>query len=880
MVDFNRLTAKEKGNPQNSKGSEVVDEINNVFTEIEALRKLLDVNDGIYQTGYRTTTGEYKFIAGSKKLVFLESAADNLIDALKAYTDDKVTIKAMAARNQLKIEKAIGIVDDQGNRVSDDNLPQTFNVELPVGYFPIEGDIDLPPCTGAFLGQGAIRRKKALSFNGRPVFNSILEHPTCLLPVGGSDKGGIRTQCGSTRIGGFAIHGGMKETGDGGHGIIEGFTPPIPAYAAASTEAGKAPSKFNPFTQNNFGKPFVYSDITAFADQVDGSTEITVPAKGTYTDAYPIVNDDTVDIPLVRWVRAFDGSGTEIARYANIGQKLGGGIVGINDKNRQCTSKPKSAGETRVYHKPIKDGDTTTTVVVPQGLPAATAKVEVSLYNLVRNETYKMLMMPFISGAFAVAARAQGNIFENILIDSMPWNGMMLVDGAYNQHTCITARNNGLDGFHAPAGYEDFMHNTFDSCAAVNNYGWGLKVREPFKGSTSTRDSNKWPTADGKFLVHRKVTYSASLNDFSNFDTYGNRGGALYMGADSNVITCGGMEHHFDSNNISPFGDSAKKDLGDWNPLRWAGCVVFAAQCRQNSIRVTGTPTDSRRVLMAKWRNTLQTAAPTNPDSNIYVACAANHYTHPRSDQYGSLVDLRPPSFSTLFFTQYAENERTGGEIYNNGGTGIMELMATWAKKDTLVFQPYLYPISPVKNFEDETMDVVFSVQDKNNPVAKKGSVGVSADRIGIVNQTDMTDMFVNSAYWVQSGAKKDIPAGGRVKVSVVLSPTSMRSRATIGNLDLTYMTAHVNYIDDLNDRKSEGGRISNTPVPTYIVIENPTIRRYKNSSGDWRMEVSFNLHNTSTTDYVGVQNERHRYTVKLTNHQPNRTITVTDPLA
>lgn len=875
MVDFNRLTAREKGNPANSKGSDVVGELNNVFTEIEAMRKLLDLNDGVYQTGYRTSGGDYHFIAGAKKLVFLESVADNLVDALKAYTDDKVSIKAMAARNQAKIEKAIGTRDAQGNLVGDDNLPQTFNVELPVGYFPIEGDIDLPPCTGAFLGQGAIRRKKALSFNGSPVFNSILEHPTCLLPVGGSDKSGIRTQCGSTRIGGFAIHGGMKDDGDGGHGIIEGFTPPIPAYAAASTEKGKAPSKSNPFTQNNFGKPFVYSGIKAF-QKVNNTTEITVPAKGTYTDATPIVNDDTVDIPLVRWVRAFDSSGAEIARYANIGQKLGGGIVGINDKDRQCTSKPKQAGETRAYHKPIKDADTTTVVVVPDGgLPDQTDTVEVSFYNLERHKSYAMLMMPFLSGSYSVAARAQGNFFENIVIDSMPWNGMMMVDGAYNQHTCIIARNNGLDGFHAPAGYEDFMHNTFDSCGAVNNKGWGIKLREPFMGSSSALDSNKWPTDAGAFEVHRKMTYTASLNNLSNFDTYGNRGGAMYMGGDSNSLTCGGMEHHFDSNNIDPFGTSAKKDLGDWNPLRWAGCVVFAALCRQNKITVTGTPTDSRRVLMADWKNTYQSPAPTNPDSNRYTACAGNHYTHPRSDVYGSLVDLRPTSFSTLFFTQYAENERAGGNIFNKGGTGIMELMTTWAKKDTLLFQPFLYNISPKKNFENESMQVVFSVQEASNDVANKGFIGVSADRMGLVNQFDKTLLFVNDAFWVQSGAKKDIPAGGRIAITSTLSSSIMRINEDIENLDMTYLTTHVNYIDDFKARKAQGGRISNTPIPDHIVVESPKLRRYQNNAGTWLMQISFNLHNTSTADYTGVQGERHAFNFKVENHAPNRAITV-----
>ncbi|OEE65859.1 hypothetical protein A1OO_08605 [Enterovibrio norvegicus FF-33] len=855
--------------------TELTQKVEQVDAEVGGLMGALAYQDSFFQSGYRDEDGVYKAIPQEKRLPKLQSIGSTFIDAKAFGQANPQILQDIARANQRAIEVALGTRHPDGTKVNDADLPHTFNVELPIGYFPIVGDLDLPPCVGRFYGLGSMLRRKGLYVGNTEALRNISEFGTCLFIVGDNNESGIRTQCSSSRVGYFTIHGGLKPEGSGGHGVIEGYTPPIAEATALSTLSDRAAALPNTFTQNRFGEPIVHRDLTAFSQAGNGDTHITV-AVGSYNDQFPVVDDDSIDIPLVRYVRAYDSDRVEIARYAMSGTKLGGGHR-FSFHDGDCTSRPARdedgqvlASETRVYHQPFDpETDENTTIVVPGGLPADTVTVDVSLYHLVYHQTYTMLMFPFLHGKFSVAARQHANHFESITVESMPWNGWMLVDGFCNRHVGIICRYNQLDGFHAPAGYEDYMHNTFEACAGINNQGWGVYLREPF--NTSHSNDNAWPDGEGRFIVHRKRTYSASLNDLGNFDTYGNRGGAFYFGADSNRLITGSAEHHYDAHNIDIFGTRSDKHLGDWNPLRWAGCIVFAALARQNEITMTSTPTDTRRVLFCRWRNPLQTVATTNPDSNIFAAESCNHYTHPRPDQIGSLVNVLAPSFANMMFTQYWEHDRLTEGNLNKGGSGFIDLLATWSKRDTLLFRPYLYSVSPKQNFDSSVLNVVFSSQDDDTDVAKAGRVTLSADQLGIAGQYATDNMYVGTVHWVATN--DTIPVGSSKMVATFISEAG--SGFDIANLDLSRPSLSISYVDDDQSKVAQGGIDYDQSLPDSLIIQTPRIARYQNANDDWVLRVQFELFNAGDSDFVGngVNNERYRFAFRFETHCRNNTV-------
>lgn len=917
--------------------------------------------------------GSFHLVANDAKFLPLESIGSTLEEAEAYWVSNRADCEAMAARNQLAIEKALGKIDDQGNPIPDDDTNHVFNIELPVGYIPIEGDLIIPPRSGKFLGQGAFRRYKSTpKVGGGNVQSSILEYPTALMPIGGSDKNGVMTQCIGAHVGRFAILGKLKAFNDGGNALMVGHTPPVPDAANSVTPTHFAASMHNHFTQDRFVEPeYATVDSTAVTTQPNGDVHITIPIKGSFSDRRDLENllaDDEIDVPLVRWVRTFDANGKELERWSNIGYhefiwmndpakyndptlpndaarkafklelKNSAGVngfypvwaaktlVGINNNNRMTTSDPAKDDQgniietERVYHLPIGENDTTTTIVIPGGFrdevithpsdpaqdvsatPADVVSIEVSLYKLEKFQTMKTQMMPYLGGGWSRAARCQFNIFDSIVLDGMPWNGYVGVDGAYNNHTCISARNNGLDGFFFPGGYEDFMHNSFDSCSAVNNGGWALYLSEAKQGISGlpapelVDGDSGWPTGKvgdvpidpSRFVWHKKLTYTASLNDFSNFDCYGNRGGALYIGADSNTINTGGSEHHFDTHNKDPLGryDDWVDDLGvtrpgvyidtrvgeyerglyngrqfgDWSPLRWFACYAFAAVSRQNDLTITGTPTDTRRCWFAKWVN--HRLKPVHPTSNLYRAIASNHFVHPRQDNYGSLVDVRSKSIANLFLTQYSEHERTG-DILNNG-QGIIELVGTFIKKDTYGVMPFLYPISKQENSISANMDWVFTNKHPESP-CPEGLFTLSADALGIVGQTNITMMYVNN---VLDQMKGTVLGPGESKVDSVIVPAVAGFDPETD--DISRLICDITYVvDDVDDSRTA------PRLPDYIRPVIQGFERTRNGAGDVRVYVRYAWHNFSATEtYTADANdEKHLLVYRLSNHTPNNVL-------
>ncbi len=785
----------------------------------------------------------------------LVSIGESSEQARARWVADRESVKLIAKDNQRKLEQALGLRDDLGNLVPDADLSLAFNVVMGKGYFPILGDLVIPVGAGFFRGQGSYVRRKSLSAELR----GVAKHPTALCPIGGTDNNGVLTQCGSTLVADFAVSGCLKDPGDGGNGMIIGHTPPQPSIAASSRPnttqfwAGQP----NKLPQKRFTYPLVWPDLTSFKlNNGAGDTEIIVPARGAYTSSKEVLLDDKVDVPLVRWVRAFAANGTEIARYANVGSKLGGGAVGINADDRQTTGNPKKTGETRVYNKPIGKNDTTTTVVVPGGLPAKTVTVEVSFYNWVTHYSLVSQMTPYLPENYYTSARASYNEFMNIVVERMPWNGFVGIDGAYNSLTNLMARENGLDGWFFPGGYEDYMHNAFVSCAAVNNGGWSLYASEPVLGSRNVNDSNGWPNAAGVLKVHRKVTYTASSNDFGNFDTYGSRGGAMYIGSSSNSMQTGSMEDHFDANNVDPFGSSPLKEESDWNPIRWGSIVVFAADARQNDIVITSTPTDSRRVTYCKARLVQETPDPNYADSNLYSAISSNHYCHPRPDSYGSLVEVRPPSIAHLHLTPYDENERSAGDVQGLPG-GVAELQGLFSGLRSYLFRPWVYGITPISKQLPFGWKVTYSAKHSKLPGAGK-EVSLSADALGIAGQYRMNNLYYGTI--VQNLKGRTIPAGGIYTISSMVNFFTTRD---FDEIDMNMLSVSVNYLYDEIDKTAGNPAMK---LPTTLLIMPARIRLWKNAAGDAKFQVEIPMLNTSDKDlvYSDGENLMHYFKIKI----------------
>ncbi|WP_211254229.1 hypothetical protein [Enterovibrio calviensis] len=782
----------------------------------------------------------------------LESIGLTADEARRKWASDREGVIAMAQRNQIKIEQGLRLRDLNGDLVPASKERYDFNVVMGKGYFPIVGNLLIPAGAGTFQGQGCFVRRKSLF----SAVKSVTTHPTALCPIGGTDNDGLLTQCGSSRIFDFAVSGCLKDPGDGGNGIVIGHTPPEPdvAKSAPPTSPQYWAGQPNRTPQKRFGKPQVWSDLTSFKlKNSNGDTEIIVPAKGTYSTSKDVLLDDTVDIPLVRWVRAFSANGTEIARYANVGNTLSGKPVGISAEDRQTTSNPLPTGETRVYHEPIKPSDKTTTVIVPNGLPSATKTVEVSFYNHISYYTVLSQMTPYLPGNYYTVARASYNAFANIVVEDMPWNGFVGVDGAYNTLINMMARANGLDGWFFPGGYEDYMHNSFIGCAGVNNQGWALFMSEPLQGSRNPADSNGWPTSKGQLEVHRKVTYIASSNDLANFDGYGNRNGALYMGANSNSMQTGSMEHHFDTHNIDPFGNASTKDDADWNPMRWTSLIVFTAESRRNAIVMTSTPTDTRRVTFCKTRLEQQSPLSGNPDSNIYSGLSANHYCHPRPDDFASLLEVRPPSIAHFHLTPYDENERVAGDLpARPGGTG--ELQGLFSGSRTVLFRPWIYDITPIKNHLPYGWKVVFSAKDKELPGAGK-DVALSADSIGIAGQHQLNTLYFGTHTHNFKG--RTIESGRVYTVSADISFLSDR----FDDINMNLLSVSANYLFD------EVKKTSGTPaekLPVTLLVMPARIRLWENAKGAKKFYVEIPLLNTDSKDVSFPDNSNHLQYFKI----------------
>lgn len=784
----------------------------------------------------------------------LESIGLSPKQARAKWQKDRNSVIAMAERNQIKLEQALRLRDTNGDPISPTKARYDFHVIMGKGYFPIVGNLLIPTGSGTFRGQGSYVRRKALS----GALKDVTTHPTALCPIGGSNNDGIYTQCGSSRLFDFAVSGCLKDPGDGGNGIVIGHTPPQPKVAENS--APNTPKYWagqpNQLPQKRFGIPQVWSGLTRFTlNNGEGDTEIIVPARGTYSDPKEVLLDDKIDVPLVRWVRAFDATGKEVARIANIGKKLDGKMVGIKVSDRQTTSKPSAQGETRVYHRPIKRADTTTTVVVPGGLPATTKTVEVSFYNLEAHYTLLSQMTPYLPGNFSTTARASYNDFMNIVVDAMPWNGFVGIDGAYNTHINLMARENGLDGWYFPGGYEDYMHNSFIGCAAVNNDGWGLYLSEPTLGSRNPVDDKRWPTPEGKLEVHRQWTYIASSNDLGNFDAYGNRGGAIYMGACSNSMQTGSTENHFDSNQYDPFETSAYDDKADRNPLRWTSLVVFTADSRQNDLVVTSTPTDSRRVTYCKTRLFWETPRASNPDSNIYSGLSGNHYTHPRHDDFGSLVNVRPPSIAHLHLSPYDEHERAAGDLQAQKG-GSAELQGLFSGSRTVLFRPWIYEISSLDNHLPYSWKVMFSAKDKTLPGAGK-DVALLADAIGLAGQHKLNTLHFGTHVHNFKGIV--IRPGKVFTLSVDIPLLSQE----FDNVDMNLLNVSVNYLFD-EIRKTTG-----TPapkLPASLLVMPARVRLWKNAAGTKKFYLEIPLFNTGSEalSYSDTSDHKHYFKIKI----------------
>ncbi|MDD1780215.1 hypothetical protein LRP49_03280 [Enterovibrio sp. ZSDZ35] len=784
----------------------------------------------------------------------LESIGESPEQAKAKWRNDRASVVAMAERNQIKLEQALRLRDAAGDLVPPTKERYDFHVVIGKGYFPIVGNLLIPVGAGTFRGQGCYVRRKSLP----SAFKGVTTHPTALCPIGGSDNNGILTQCGSSRVFDFAISGCLKDEGDGGNGMILGHTPPEPDTVgnAKPNVAQYWAGQPNRMPQKRFGEPQIWTSLTSFnLKNSQGQTEITVPAKGTYSAPKDVLLDDTVDIPLVRWVRAFDANGKEVARYANSGKKLDGKLVGINADDRQTTGRPRKNGETRVYNLPISETDKTTTVIVPLGLPVTTKTVDVSFYNLVTHHSLLSQMTPYLTENFYTNARASYNEFLNIVVEEMPWNGFVGIDGAYNTHIDLMARENGLDGWYFPGGYEDYMHNSFIGCAAVNNEGWGLYLSQPTLASRSGADNNQWPNAEGELVVHRKWTYIASSNDLGNFDGYGNRGGSLYMGASSNSMQTGSMEHHFDSHNIDPFGTSSTAPRADWNPMRWTSLVVFTADSRQNDIVITSTPTDSRRVTYCKARLEHESPSPSNPDSNIYSGLSGNHYCHPRPDTFGSLIDVRPPSIAHLHLTPYDEHERAGGDMQAKpGGPGELQGLFSGIRK--VLFRPWVYEITPIKNHLPHGWNVVFSAKDKNLPGAGK-DVTLSADALGLAGQHALTTLHFGSHPYNFKGFT--IEAG---QVKTLLFDIATLSE-DFDNIDMNLLSVGVNYLFD--ELKKTPGSPS-PKLPASLLLMPARVRLWKNAAGTKKFYVELPVFNTDSKSlsYPSTANQFHYFKIKV----------------
>ncbi|WP_232313361.1 hypothetical protein [Enterovibrio coralii] len=481
--------------------------------------------------------------------------------------------------------------------------------------------------------------------------------------------------------------------------------------------------------------------------------------------------------------------------------------------------------------------------------------MEVSFYNFVTHHTLLSQMTPYLTENFYTNARASYNEFVNIVVEEMPWNGFVGIDGAYNTHIDLMARENGLDGWYFPGGYEDYMHNSFIGCAAVNNDGWGLYLSEPTLASRNGADNNQWPNAQGELKVHRKWTYIASSNDLGNFDCYGNRGGSLYMGASSNSMQTGSMEHHFDSHNLDPFGTSTLRERADWNPMRWTSLVVFTADSRQNDIVITSTPTDSRRVTYCKARLEHESASPSNPDSNIYSGLSGNHYCHPRPDTFGSLIDVRPPSIAHLHLTPYDEHERAGGDLQAKPG-GPGELQGLFSGIRTVLFRPWVYEITPIKNHLPHGWKVVFSAKDKSLPGAGK-DVTLSADSIGIAGQHALTTLHFGSHPYNMKGFGIE---PGQVK-TLTFDITKLSEE--FDDIDMNLLSVTVNYLfDEL--KKTPG-----TPapkLPASLLLMPARVRLWKNAAGAQKFYVELPIFNTDSKafSYPSTANQLHYFKIKV----------------
>ncbi|AUR84285.1 hypothetical protein NVP1052A_56 [Vibrio phage 1.052.A._10N.286.46.C3] len=782
-------------------------------------------------------------------------------EAKKVWNDDPIFVLRMAEINQKTIEKALGTRDVHGNAINDSDQMRQFKIVMGVGYFPIIGDLVVPAGSGTLSGQGSFVRRKAVGGE----LTSVIKHTTALCPIGSmpddfdpSNTNGLLTQCGSSKIQDFSISGCLKNKGDGGSGLIIGHTPPLssPTSAPATSQEYWARRSNTQITQKRFVEPQVFSsnvdrgneagrashrnDLSHTSNEITGNMVVRVPDAVSFCCSTDVFRDDTVDIPLVRWVRAFDADGVELLRYCNAGE----GIVkgkripsSIDDAGRLTTSRPTEDDingvkvgnrNPRAYHEA---SDSDILIFIPEGVPEGVESIEVSFYNLQEFETLRTEMTPYLSGKYYAAARASLNDYSSIVVDGMPWNGFVGVDGAYNTHRDLVARNCGLDAWYFPGGYEDYMHNTFGSCAGVNCGGWGVYLSEPTQCSQNAKDRGKWPNSDGFLEVHTKYTYTAATNDLGNFDTYGNRGGAYYFGAAANSIQAGALEHHFDSHNLDPFL-SARLDLADWNPARWAACVVFAANATANRVRMISTPTDARRVLFCRTRIKEQSPAETNLNSNVYSALSANHYSHPRPDSYGSLIEVRPPSVAQLHIAPYSEHEGAGGHVDSVGG-GVAELQGLFSGFNEVTFRPWLYDRTPAENHATSAWRVGFTAKNKNRPGAAK-EVALTGDLIGIENEGLINHLHYLSFTRLFSGSERAtvIEPGRAIVVSKIVSffdgITSLEeytNDSVFNSFDFKHLHVMATYVQD---------EISDPEAPTLpddVVMMPARVRLYEHDS-------------------------------------------------
>ena len=807
-------------------------------------------------------------------------------EAISAWRDDPYFVARMAEANQIELEKKLGTRNARGEKISDKDQMRQFSVIMGCGYFPIVGDLIIPPGSGLFVGQGSFVRRKSVARN----LKGITQHTTALCPIGGiegaiSNTNGVLTQCGSSKIQDFSISGCLKNIGDGGNGLIFGHTPPLEGGTTAPPTSQEywAHKKNTVITQQRFVEPKVWTTNPAlgnetglaetrndlvFGDFDNESSFLKVPGGGSFCCPQDVFLDETVDIPLLRWVRAFDEYGKEIIRYCNAGESIVKGKrsqVGLNSEDRMTTGRPADEGEHRAYHL-ISDNDAM--IIIPEPLPENTASVEVSFYNLQEFNTLQTEMTPYLSGSYYAMARASLNDYSGIVVDEMPWNGFVAVDGAYNTHRDLIARNCGLDGWYFPGGYEDYMHNQYLSCAAVNNEGWGCFINEPIKCSRSALDKGKWPNELGELETHVKYTYTAATNDYGNFDCYGNRGGAYYFGAFANTMTTGSTEAHFDCHNFDPFL-SSKKERADWNPARWVACVVFAAVATANQIRMVSTPTDSRRVLFCRSRIKEETPAPTNPNSNHYGALSANHYRHPRPDSYGSLIDVRSPSAAHWHLSPYEEHERDGGEMHGKG-SGVGELQAAFSGFNEVTFRPWTYDRTPKEAHEDSTWNVKFSARNDKLPGTAK-EVVLAADAIGVEGEGAINHLHHLSFKKTFTGSEKAtiIHPGQTLNVKKIISFIDGISSLPLyeddsrfESFDFKHLTVTSTYIhDEISDPDAP-------PLPDSAVLMPARAKLYQHNTSaiegnPKRMQVILPLFNGGSEPIL-LDGQTHTFSLKI----------------